>query len=122
MLRLPRLHQGAPGAPEASGTARNLLQYLERALGGARIAVRQPDVGIDYADQRQQREIMALGDKLRADDDVASAFGDGVELLAQPLRAAWEIRREDERARLRPKLRDFVGEPLHPRSAGNERI
>jgi len=82
MLRLPRLHQGAPGAPEASGTARNLLQYLERALGGARIAVRQPDVGIDYADQRQQREIMALGDKLRADDDVASAFGDGVELLA----------------------------------------
>ena len=107
MLRLPGLHQRPAERAHAPGAARHLLQDLERALRRARIAVRQADIGIDDADEREQRKIMPLGDELRADDDIAGAVGNGIEFVAQPLRAAGKIRREDQRLGLRPKLGDF---------------
>jgi hypothetical protein len=59
------------GAP---GPAGHLAEQLKGALGGARIAVGEPEIGIDHADQRHQREIVPLGDELRADDDIGLAL------------------------------------------------
>ena len=36
----------------AAGAAGDLLDLLEASLGGAQIAARQAEVGIDHADQR----------------------------------------------------------------------
>ena len=40
------------------------------ALGRAQIAAAEAEIGIDHADQGQQREMMPLGDDLRADQHV----------------------------------------------------
>ena len=77
------------------------MQQLERALGGARVAVAQAEIGVDDADEIELREMMPLGDELRADDDVEVAFGDVVELLAQPFDRLHEIARQHQHARLR---------------------
>ena len=69
----------------AAGAADHLMQQLERALGRARIAVGEAEIGVDDADQVELGEMVALGDELRADDDVEAALRDVVELLAQPL-------------------------------------
>ena len=61
--------------------------------------MRQAEIGIDHADQRQAGKVVALGDELRADDDVHLAAGDRVELGADPLHAAQHVARQDERAR-----------------------
>ena len=74
-----------PGLLAAPGAPGRLAQELERALGGARIAVGEADVGVDDADQRQQRKVVPLGDELRADDEVVVAARRCVELAAQPL-------------------------------------
>ena len=69
-----------PGLLGAPGAAGRLAQQLERALGGARIGVGEADVGVDHADEREQREIVALGDELGADDEVVLAARRRVEL------------------------------------------
>ena len=104
------------------GAASHLLQNLKRPFRRARIAVREADIGIDDADEREQRKIMSFGDELRADDDIAGAIGDGIEFLAQPRCAAGKIRREDERLRLRPEFRDFFRKTLDAGAAGRQRI
>ena len=56
MLFLPGLHIGPArffSAPRAAG---NLVEKLKRALGGARVAIGQPDIGVNHADQGQVRE------------------------------------------------------------------
>ena len=60
----------------AAGAADHLMQQLERALGGARIAGAETEIGIDHADEIEPRKMVPLGDKLRADDDVDAAFRD----------------------------------------------
>ena len=76
-------------APRASG---RLTKKLERALGRARIGVGEADVGVDDADKGQKREIVPLGDQLRADDEVVGAARRCVELTAQSLDPARRIR------------------------------
>ncbi len=122
MLRLPGLHQSLAEPAGAAGAARHLLKNLERPLRRARIAVREADIGIDHADEREQRKIMPFGDKLRADDDVARTISDGVEFVAQSRRAAGKIRRQDQRLRLRPERRDFFREALDTGAARRQRI
>ena len=95
-----RLQIAEAAARLAAGAADHLMQQLEGALGGARIAVAEAEIGIDDADQIELREMMALGDELRADDDVEAALRDVVELLAQPLDRGDEIAREHQDARL----------------------
>src|SRR4029079_5248630 len=53
-----------------SRTPGDLAQELEGALRRARVSLRQAEIGVDHADQSQAREMMALGDELRADDDI----------------------------------------------------
>ncbi len=54
----------------ASGAADHLMQQLEGALGGARVAVIQSEVGVDDADEVELQEVMALRHQLGADNDV----------------------------------------------------
>ena len=62
-----------PGLVAAAGAAGDLLDLLEAALGRAKVAAGQAEVGIDHADQSQVGEVIALGDQLGADDDVDRA-------------------------------------------------
>src|SRR3712207_7473302 len=45
----------------SSCPAGHLRQELEGALGGAGIAMRKPEIGVDHADQREAGEIVAFG-------------------------------------------------------------
>jgi len=96
MLGLMRLQIAVTDTGIAAGAPDHLMQKLERALGGAGIAVAQAEIGIDDADQIELREMMALGDKLGTDDDVEAAGGDVVELFAQPLDGGDKIAGEDQ--------------------------
>ena len=87
-----RLQKPDAAALLAPGAADHLMQKLEGALAGARIAVAEAEIGIDDADQIELGEMVALGDELGADDDVEAALGDVVEFLAQPLHRFHEIR------------------------------
>ena len=99
MVGLVGLQKAAADAGVAAGAADHLMQKLEGALGGARIAVAQAEIRIDHADQIEHREMMALGDQLGADDDVEQAFGDVGEFLAHALDGGDEIARQHQHAR-----------------------
>ena len=91
MLGLVRLQQAAADAFAATGAAEHLMQQLEGALGGARVAVVEAEISIDHTDQVEHREVMALGDELRADDDVEAAGGDVLQFGAQPIHRSDKI-------------------------------
>ncbi len=91
VLRLVRLQEGEAGSPGAPRPASDLAHQLEGALGRAQVGPEQPQIRVDHADQRQRREVVALGDQLRADDDVGGALGDRADLLLQRPRAAEEV-------------------------------
>jgi hypothetical protein len=58
----------------------------------------EADIGIDNAHQRQTWEVMTLGDKLRADDNVDLAVGDGFQFGLQAFGAAHHVGGEHQRA------------------------
>ena len=64
-----RLHEHAPGPVRAAppGTAGELRDERERALLGAKVREAQRLVGVDHDAERDVREVMPLGDHLRAD-------------------------------------------------------
>ena len=100
----------------ASGPAGRLAQQLEGALGGARIGVGEADVGVDHADEGQQRKIVALGDELGADDEVEFAARRRVELSAQSLDPAGKVGRQHQRADVGKEQRRLLGQPLDARA------
>ena len=75
MLGLVGLHQREARALGAAGAAGDLADELEGLLGGAEVAALEAEVGVEDADQRQEREVVALGDELGADDEVGGAAG-----------------------------------------------
>ena len=85
MLRLMRLQIADALSGLAPRPADHLIQQLERTLRGTRIAIAQTKIGIDDPDQIQAREMMSLGDELRADDDIDAAFGNFIQLAAHRL-------------------------------------
>ena len=111
-----------PGTVAAPGASRHLIEELEGALGGAGVAAAQSQIRVDHADKREIRKIVALGDELRADDDVEGALRNLLEFAPQPVGAAWKIRREHEYAGVWKERRRFFGESLDAGSAGGERI
>ena len=92
MVRLPCLQKRVAGFVAASRASRRLAKKLERALGRARIGVGETHVGVDYADKGQKREVMPLGDQLRADDEVVGAARRCIELSAQSVEPTRRIR------------------------------
>ena len=77
------LDQPAAGDGLTAGAAGHLIEKLEGALGGARVGVRKSEIGVDHADQRKARKVMALGHELGADDDVHLAVLDLAQGLAE---------------------------------------
>src|SRR5712691_4325025 len=104
MLGLVRLEIADAGTLLAPGAADDLMQQLEGAFGGARIAIRQAEIGVDDADQIELGEMVTLGDQLGAYDDVEATIGNLVELFAQPLHRFDEVAREHEDAAIWKKL------------------
>jgi hypothetical protein len=74
-----------------AGAAGHLREELERALAGAKVRQMQGEVGVDDADERDIREMQALGDHLRADEDVDLADAKRAERLAISLAALHDI-------------------------------
>ena len=112
MLGLVRLQIAVAAPLLAAGAADHLMQQLERALGGARIAVGKAEIGIDDADQIELGKMVALGDKLRADDDVEAALRHVVELLPQPLHGVDQIAGQHQDARAGKQLGRLLLQPL----------
>ena len=70
MLRAVRLDQHLPRSLASTGTARQLQQQLQSLLSCAEIwAVQQP-IRREYRRQGDPRQIHALGQHLRADQDI----------------------------------------------------
>ena len=122
---LERLHEHA-ARRIAAAAAGELRDQLERPLLGAEVGHREAGVGVDHRGQLDTREVMALGDHLRAEQHGAIGRGEalqrGVEKLrrlcrvgvkagsarvggthararAQPLRAGTEARKVYRQAR-----------------------
>ena len=91
MIGLVGLQKAVAAAGFAAGAAGDLVQQLEGALGGARVAVVEAEIGIDDADQVELGEMMALRHQLGADDDVDVAVGDLLEFLAHALGGGDEV-------------------------------
>src|SRR5262249_46559341 len=122
MVGLVRLQEAVAAARLASGAARDLMQELERALGRARIAVGETEIGVDDADQVELGEMVTLGDKLRADDEVDAAFLDLLELLAHALDRRDQVAGKHQHARLRKQRRDLLLDALDAGPAGDEAV
>ena len=122
MVRLEGLQQAEALLAGAPGPAGHLAEQLEGALGGARIAIGEAEIGIDDADQRHVGKIVPLGDQLRADDDVGLALGDRLELEPQPPDAAHDVGRQHDGARVGKMPDDLLGDPLDARAAGDQMV
>ena len=103
MLGLVGLHQREARPLGAAGAAGDLADQLEGLLGGAQVAALQPEVGVDHPDEGQQREVVALGDELGADDEVGAATGDLLDARLQRARPVGEVGGEDREAGVGPE-------------------
>ena len=122
VVGLMGLQIAVAAASLASGPPRHLMQELERALGRARVAVAHAEIGVDDADQVELGEMMALGDKLRADDEIDAAFRDLVELLAHALDGRDQVARQHQDAGLREECRRLFLDALDAGAAGREAV
>ena len=79
VLGLDGLHQDDARDVAASRAPGHLRQQLEGALGRPEVRHAQSDVGVHYAHQRDVRDVVALGDHLRAHQNVITAFAESVQ-------------------------------------------
>ena len=82
--------------------ARDLVQDLKRLLRAAQIAPLQSHIRIDHPHQCQLGKIVALGDHLRADDDISLTARDGVEAFFHMPGPRHEVRGQH----LNPSIRE----------------
>ena len=73
MKRRERLHEHLALDIAAAGATGDLREQLEGALARAEIRLMQREVGVNDADERHVREMQALGNHLRADENVGLA-------------------------------------------------
>jgi hypothetical protein len=91
MVGIFGLDQHFAGQVGTAAAAADLHQLREEPLRGAEVGGEQRRIGADRADQRQQREIMALGQHLGTDQDVGLTRVDGGEQGLPFLRRARRI-------------------------------
>ena len=109
MLAVARLDQHFRFQPRAPGAAGHLHQLREQALAGAVVLREQRGIGIEHADERQLLEVVALGDHLRADQDVDVAAVHRVERFLCAALPARGIGVDAQDARLREqRLQAFL--------------
>jgi hypothetical protein len=122
MFGLMGLQISDAAALVAAGAPDHLVEQLPGSFRGARIAVAEPQIGIDHADEIQAREMVALRHQLRADNDVDTALGDLVQLAAHGLDRGDQVTRQHHRARLRKQRNRLFLEPLHTRADRDQRL
>src|SRR3546814_9964815 len=93
---------------------------LKGALGRAQGAAVEPEVGIDDADAGEVGEMIALGDELRADDDIDQPALNIVDALGGFRGRPERVRSDDRDARIGTAQRDLVGGALDAGPAGDE--
>ena len=100
----------SPDVLAAAGAPGHLREQLKRPLGGAEVRQPEPDIGRDDADERDVREIVALGDHLRADEHVELAAAKAVQQIGETAPPAHRVaidaadaRVGKQRAALRPR-------------------
>ena len=116
------LDQHAARLVAAPGAAGDLLDLLEAALGRAKVAALEAEVGVDHADQGQIGEVIALGDQLRADDDVDFLLLHRPDEIGGAGRRPDGIGSDDRGAGVGEQLGDLVGDPLDPGAAGDQAV
>src|SRR5262249_2817989 len=79
MFGIKGLNEHAAGKVAASGAACDLGQQLKRPLRGAKIRQAQGGVSADPTDERDALKIVALGQHLRAHENIERAAGEGAE-------------------------------------------
>ena len=106
----------APGPPG------DLMQKLVSSFGGPQITAGQPEIGIDHADQRQAREMVALGDNLGADDDIVLMIANRNQQVAQPLVILGGIARQHDDAGLGEIFFHFFVDTFDAGTAGGKAV
>ena len=79
MVGLIGLDDGAPRTIAAAGPADGLDEELVGPFGGALVGEVERDVGRDDPDQRHRRDVEALGDEARPDEDIEASLGEGID-------------------------------------------
>ena len=131
MLGLVGLDDRPARAVAAAGPADRLDEQLVGPLRGALVGQVERDVRRHDADQRHRRDVEALGDEARADEDVEPPLGEGID---DPLRGAPvldDVAVEPPDAQPRERLADLaldafraaaeVADPRRARSSGSAR-
>ncbi|NOT27445.1 MAG: hypothetical protein HOP16_15245 [Acidobacteria bacterium] len=75
VVRIQGLDDGLARLLSSTSASRNLCQQLKGPLRGSKICEAQPHVRGNHPHERHAREIVTLGNHLRADDDVDLAGG-----------------------------------------------
>jgi hypothetical protein len=105
MLGIARLNEHGAGPIASTRAPGDLHQDLEGSLRRTVIGHRERGVGVDDADERHARQIVALGDHLRADEDVHFARAHALE-HALRFRAGRDVAIEPRHARRGKRLFD----------------
>src|SRR5206468_7684393 len=118
-VRLNRLDDHAPRRVAAASPG-ELRQELERAL--LRAKVRQPEsrVRVDDRGERDAREVVALRDHLRADEDRAVGLGEPRQRSGKGTRLLDRVRVEPDPLELRDLRLELALEPLRAGSEARE--
>ena len=122
VFRAIGLDQGAAGPFGAPGAACDLAEELIGPLPGAKVSAFHAAVGIDHANQGEVREIVALGDDLRADQHIDFACSHAVDNAACLFAGPGGVGGENFHPRLRQQHADFFGHALHAGADAHQRI
>ena len=109
-----RLNQDLAGALLAAGTAGDLDDQLRHALVAAKVRAEQALIGVDHADKRQLRKVMALGQHLRADQYVRLAVRRQCECRVDSAFALRAVAVDSRHAAIREATLQYVLESFCP--------
>ena len=119
VIGIVRLDDDLAGAIGASGAARDLQNRLREALVAARIGAEQPLIRVQHADERDAREVVALRQHLRADQDLDVARFDVVEHGGERALAARAVAIEPRDARRGKQRGELVADALRAGADGD---
>ena len=112
-VRLEGLDEHAPGRVTAAAS-RELRHELERPLLGAEVGDREAGVGVDDRGERDAREVMALRDDLRADQDGPVRVPEALDRVTEGARPRRDVRVEPDPLELGKAPLELRLEPLRP--------
>ncbi len=119
MIRIMGLNHDLAGAIGAPGAAGDLQDRLREPLVAARIGAEQPLVGVQHADERHARKVMALRQHLRADQNLDVAGFDVVQHGGERAFAARAVAIEARDARRRKQPCELVADALRAGADGD---